>query len=119
MHEALWRRYARAWNLDGGAREAELRACLAESVSYADPKVEVEGLAAFAAYMDGFRAAFPGHGFLIRGVSLHHEHSLARWDLVDPEGRAVFPGLSFGETDGTGRFTRLRGFFGALEGLLA
>lgn len=119
MTEALWTRYARLWSLDAGARGAEMRACLAEGVSYADPKTELEGLDAFAACMDGFRAAFPGHRFAIRAVRAHHGHSLARWDLLDAEGRVVFPGLSFGQVDGEGRFLNLRGFFGGLEGLLA
>lgn len=117
--DELWRRYARIWSLDGEARDAELRACCAPAVAYADPRVELEGLEAFAACMDGFRAAFPGHGFAIRAVSAHHGHSLARWDLLDPEGRAVLPGLSHGELDAEGRFLRLRGFYGGVEALLA
>lgn len=118
MNDDLWRRYARIWSLEGPARDAELRACLDASVSYADPNISLAGLAAFAAYMDGFRASFPGHGFRIRAVTAHHGGSLARWELVDANGAIVFPGLSFGLFTEDGRFKSLHGFFGGIEALL-
>lgn len=116
--EDLWSRYARIWSLEGPARAEEILACLSESVVYADPNAELEGHAAFTAYLDGFQRSFPGHSFVIRAVSAQRADSLARWDLLDPRGGAVFPGVSFGQADGAGRFIRLRGFFGLPEGFL-
>ncbi|HTL98534.1 MAG TPA: nuclear transport factor 2 family protein [Holophagaceae bacterium] len=118
MIDDLWRRYARVWSLEGAERDAELRACLDDGVAYADPNISLAGIAPFAAYMDGFRASFPGHAFRIHAVAAHHGGSLARWDLVDSHGALVFPGLSFGLFTADGRFQKLHGFFGGLEALL-
>ena len=118
MMDGLWRRYARIWTLEGEARAREMRACLAPAVTYADPRISLAGCEAFAAYMDGFRGAFPGHAFHIRAVTAHHDGSLARWDLADADGGMVFPGLSFGRLAEDGRFLSLHGFFGGIEELL-
>lgn len=118
MIETLWRRYASTWSLEGRERQAELEACVALEVSYADPGTEIQGLAPFLAYMEAFQGGFPGHSFRIRAVEAHHGSSLARWDLLDAAGNPVMPGLSFGQVGADGRFLRLRGFFGSIEALL-
>jgi len=118
MIDGLWHRYARIWSMEGAAREAELQACLDDGVAYADPNIALAGLGPFAAYMDGFRASFPGHAFRILAVSAHHDGSLARWELTDGDGATVFPGLSFGRFTEDGRFKSLHGFFGGIEALL-
>ena len=119
MVDDLWHRYARIWSMEGPARNAELCACVDGGVTYADPNIALEGIDPFAAYMDGFRASFPGHAFRIRAVAAHHGGSLARWELVNEGGAPVFPGLSFGLFTEEGRFKSLHGFFGGIEALLS
>src|SRR5690242_14084742 len=114
MIEALWHRYARIWSLDTSRRDAEMAACLAPDVTYADPQISLSGVRPFAEYMAGFGNSFPGHAFRINAVKAHHDRSAARWDLVNAAGGTVFPGISFGVVGGDGRFLSLSGFFGGI-----
>jgi hypothetical protein len=118
MTHDLWQRYARIWSLDAADRAAEMAACLAPEVTYADPNVSLAGLDAFSQYMAGFQRSFPGHSFRIRAVRAHHGRSVARWDLVDGKGAVASPGISFAFCDDDGRFRSLHGFFGDVEELL-
>lgn len=70
----------------------------------------VAGPAALDAYMNGFAAAFPGHRFRTEGVHDHHDHSLARWAQVGPDGQAFMTGINSAVHRGNPR-TDVTGFF--------
>jgi hypothetical protein len=118
MIEELWNRYAMIWSMEGERRAAEMAACLVPDVTYTDPQVSVGGLQKFADYMDGFRRQFPGHSFRIKAVVTHHDRSLARWEMVNADGAAISPGISFAIISSDGKFVALNGFYGGIEAIL-
>ncbi|MGR9307929.1 nuclear transport factor 2 family protein [Rhizobium leguminosarum] len=111
--EALWNRYAAIWSLDADAREPEMRACLADEVTYCDPNGAIAGRAGLSAYMAGFKESMPGGRFKILSVLHHNDRSLARWALRHEDERVLQTGTSFGAIS-DGRFGAITGFFDLL-----
>ena len=107
----LWRGYAETWSAPESDRSRRLLGQVAEHVCYRDPQAEVKGLDGLSSYMGGFQSTFPGHRFEIIEVIAHHGRSLARWRLLDAEGKVAWAGTSSAVHDQTGRLLEITGFF--------
>jgi hypothetical protein len=106
-----WERYAACWSAADGERARRLVECVTEDVVYRDPNTTVESASGLAAYMDGFRQAFPADRFLIDHVDEHHGRSLARWRQVGAGGDSVQHGISSAVHDADGNLIDITGFF--------
>ena len=106
-----WRNYARCFSTSDDERQRLMAAHLSPKVIYRDPNTEVHGHEAFAAEMTRMQTAFPGHTFEVFAVDAHHNHSMARWRLLDAEGNHVTNGLSHGIHDTDGRLADITGFY--------
>ena len=111
MSVDAWRGYAQCFATSGQERQRLMTAHLSPSVVYRDPNTEVHGYEAFAAEMTRTQAVFPGHTFEILAVDAHHRHSVARWRLLDVEGKHVANGLSHAVHDADGRLADITGFY--------
>lgn len=106
----IWSHYAACWSLTPEIREEELAVCVTADVQYVDPNTITNGLSELAEYMEGFRSTSPASSFRIDTVASHHDASMARWSLLDAEGRCVGAGTSFAnEQDGL--LKNVTGFF--------
>lgn len=112
MTKELWQRYWRIWQLDAVLAATELVTCLEPTIRYSDPTAALIGYKDLADYMASFRKGYPGHGFVVKAVKDHHGMSLARWDIVDPKGRPLIPGLSFGILSTNAKFMAIAAFYG-------
>lgn len=111
----LWTRYAAIWSLPEQQRMDELKACVADDITYCDPNNAIEGRHALSHYMGGLQSSVPGGRFQIASVSNHHGRMLAHWALVGADGKQLQAGASFALAAEDGRLRNISGFF-PLEG---
>lgn len=109
--EELWHRYSAIWSAPADVRSDELAACLADAATYCDPNGLVEGREALSDYMSGFQDSAPGSTFQIKTVLGHNGRSLAKWQMIGPDGSALQDGTSFAELSADGRLKTITGFF--------
>ncbi len=109
--EALWKRYAAVWSMEGDGREAELATCLADDATYCDPNGLIDGPAELSTYMGQFQRNASGGHFQIRSVHHHHGRSIANWALHGPDGIILQTGTSFATLTDDGRLHHISGFF--------
>lgn len=106
--------YGEAWNESDGQRRLELlERAWAEGGTYTDPTSEVEGRAALAEHIEGFRQQFAGHR--IENASAadgHHGWFRFAWRMVGPDGTVGMEGFDVGQVDDDGRISSIVGFFG-------
>ena len=106
-----WRNYAKCFATTGDERQRLMTAHLSPDIVYRDPNTELRGHEAFAAEMTRMQAMFPDHTFEILAIDAHHRHSVARWRLLDPEGKHVTNGLSHAIHDTDGRLADITGYY--------
>ena len=106
-----WRNYAKCFATSGEERRQLMSAHLSPTVVYRDPSTEVHGHDAFAEEMDRMQARFPGYTFEVFAVDAHHDRSVARWRLLDPDGNHLANGMSHAIHDGDGRLADITGFY--------
>lgn len=111
MNIDFWRGYATSWTAPEQERGRLLSTYVSAEISYRDPLVEIHGREDFSQYMDAFQQNLPGHRIDILDVEVHHDRSLARWQIVDPDGNPVSPGISHAVHDDQNRFRDIAGFF--------
>lgn len=111
MHTDIWHAYASAWSAPAEQRRALLDRHLCPQITYRDPATEVHGRDALSDYMHAFQESFPEHRFAIITVAAHHGHSLAHWQLRDPDDAPIQAGISHGIHDAQHRLTDITGFF--------
>jgi hypothetical protein len=110
--EKIWNQYAACWSVVPDSREPEVAKCVTGDVRYRDQNTVTNGLSELSGYMEAFRSASPASSFRIDTVLGHHDATMARWSLVDAEGRSMATGASFaGERDGL--LANITGFFEA------
>ena len=110
--ENLWNQYAACWSADPDSRESELANCVTRDVQYQDPNTTIDGLSELSGYMEAFRSISPASSFRIETVLGHHDATMARWSLLDAEGRSIGTGASFA-SNREGLLGNITGFFDA------
>ena len=108
--------YFQAWaESDEAARRSLLEKGWAEDGTYTDPTAHVEGREALVQHIEAFKSNEELKGFRIEqstGIDLHHRSFRFGWEMKDPSGNVVTPGIDYGEFDSEGRITKIVGFFG-------
>ena len=108
--------YFQAWaESDEAARRALLEQAWADDGTYTDPSAHVEGREALVQHIGDFKSNEQFKGFRIEqstGIDIHHQSFRFGWEMKDPSGNVVTPGIDYGEFDREGRITKIVGFFG-------
>lgn len=105
-----------AWNTDDEAlRRHHLHATWNHRSHFADPWLELEGLAAMEVHVAQFRAANPGARFMVDAVDEHHCWVRFGWHLLGYNGALLLAGDSVAELDDDGRITKIVSFFERTE----
>lgn len=108
----IWNEYAACWSLAPDDRESKLAKCGTRDVQYKDANTITNGLSELSGYMEAFRSTSPASRFRIDTVLSHHDATMARWSVLDAEGRSVGTGASFASKR-DGLFGNITGFFEA------
>lgn len=112
--------YCHCWRqMDAAARAAVLARVCTEEVTYADPTVELSGLADFAAHIERTMAARSAGVTIVRTsvVDRHHDAARFGWNLVQPDGATGAPSIDVVTFAPDGRLATILGFFGPLGAL--
>jgi hypothetical protein len=108
----VWETYASAWKAeDAPAKRAALARSVAPHAAYCDPLTECLGHDALIAYMLEFHRQVPGGHFETIDFVTHHGRSIARWNMLDGNGKKMSEGTSYGEYGPNGQLTAMTGFF--------
>ena len=115
--------YFQAWNTpDEAARRAHLEAGWAENATYTDPTADVHGREALVKHIAGFlgNPAMKGYSIVrVTGIDVHHRSFRFSWEMRDPSGKTLTPGIDYGEFDDNGMITKIVGFFGPFPAMEA
>lgn len=110
-HLEIWEAYGNAWSEPIEIiRKQTLNLFLIPDCSYTDPNVEITGIDAISDYMKEFQKGFPGARFVVTDFKIHHEQSLAHWNMVDGQGDILSKGASFGMYKNE-QLIKMTGFF--------
>ncbi len=111
--------YFQAWNEPvAEKRDALLKDCWADNAEYTDPGTHAKGRAALSMEIGKFLGNEKLKGFSIvqaSNIDLHHRVFRFQWEMRDPNGNTVTPGMDYGEYDDQGRITKIVGFFGPFQ----
>jgi hypothetical protein len=109
---ATWDTYASAWKaVSTDDKAVALRASVAPSATYRDPRSEADGHAALIAAMIAFHQLVPGGHFVTTHFQAHHDRSIAHWTMHDAAGVRIGEGTSFGAYGPDGRLVEMTGFY--------
>lgn len=110
--KSLAEAYLALWNEPDPARRREmLDAGWSADARYADPMMQGESRAGIAAMIEGARAKFPGHQFVLRGTPDGHGRFIRfSWSLAPESGAAVASGTDVVRIDDQDRITEVIGF---------
>lgn len=107
-----WESYAKSWKAETTAEKRALFELSLEPDSvYQDPIQRAEGWDELLSYMQQFHQQIPGGSFRTVEFFAHHGQSMARWEMLDGEGKVVGTGSSHGTYAASGRLARMTGFF--------
>jgi hypothetical protein len=112
-------RYCEAWSLkDPAQRSSALTSVWADEGLYCDPTVRTVGASALLDHIAAVLARRPDSR-VVRTSVLDHHHDVARfaWTAIAEDGTILRlrQGIDFAMFDGSGRITRIIGFFGSLS----
>ena len=108
---AIWEIYRSSWHNDNAEKRSnDLRHITTEDFQYRDPNVELSGFDQLSDYMSEFQKEFVGASFTISGFQLHHDTSMAHWNMVNAENEVVGIGTSFATYE-KGKLKQVTGFF--------
>ena len=107
-----WETYAASWKAETPAEKQRLfEQSLSTDCRYTDPLTQTRGYSPLLDYMREFQRQIPGGHFITKRFIVHHDRSIAFWDMCDETGTVIGDGVSYGEYDATSKLTRVTGFF--------
>ncbi len=111
LHLEIWEKYGASWSEPNEKiRKENLQEQLVSTCKYTDPNVDILGIDKLSDYMGEFQNAFPGAKFVVTDFKIHHDQSLAHWNMVDGDGNILSKGASFGMYK-DGQLTKMTRFF--------
>lgn len=116
MIKKQWKLYAETWSLPEEERLSRLKQLITADVTYTDPTISLADPEALSNYMGKFQIDMPGGRFVITEAYKHHGQSLAYWQMLDGEGKAMMNGTSHAHLSDEGKFQSLTGFFRTANG---
>jgi hypothetical protein len=104
--------YQDAWaDIAHADRERLIRSSVAEEAIFTSPNIEGQGIENLLNHIEDFQGKFPGAYFRANSVLEQHGQLLAEWTMFSKDGTEFLTAHSYARFDGTGRFTRLAGFW--------
>jgi hypothetical protein len=112
--------YCKAWGKsDHELRRSMLDSVMESSARYTDPKVDFISVAELSNYIGQVHSKWPGATIVRTSVvDVHHNVARFAWQLVLADGAVPIEGLDFVEFS-TRKISRITGFFGPMQPLLA
>ncbi len=107
----IWEAYSASWSEPNEIiRKEMLQKLLIPYCNYTDSNVDVWEVGNLSDYMSEFQKGFPGAKFVVTDFKVHHDQSLAHWNMVDVNGNILNQGASFGMYKDR-QLTKMIGFF--------
>jgi hypothetical protein len=107
----IWQAYGASWSEPNEKKRKEtLQKQLILTCNYTDPNVDILGIDNLSDYMGEFQKGFPEAKFVLTDFKVHHDQSLAHWNMVDGNGNILSKGTSFGIYK-DGQLIKMTGFF--------
>lgn len=92
----IWEVYRACWSeATTTTRVNKLQQIIAEDFEFYDPNIELDNYQKLSDYMAQFQKEFPGCAFTITDFIIHHDRSLAHWDMVGPDNQVLGKGSDF------------------------
>lgn len=92
----LWETYRACWSEANTAnRENTLQQIIAEYFEFYDPNIDLGSSQKLSDYMAQFQKEFSDCIFTITDFMIHHDRSLAHWDMVNSDNEVVGNGSDF------------------------
>ena len=92
----IWEAYRACWSEAITAnRVNKLRQIIAEDFEFYDPNIELDSYQKLSDYMGQFQKEFQGCAFTITDLIIHHNRSLAHWNMISPDNEVVGTGSDF------------------------
>ena len=110
--EKTWEAYVASWKASAPEDKQRLfEQALSRDCCYTDPLTQVNGWASLMNYMAEFHRQIPGGHFVTKRFIVHHDRSVAYWEMCNAAGEVLGDGVSFGEYNETGKLKAMTGFF--------
>jgi hypothetical protein len=107
-----WEAYTSAWRPENAAQRRSLFAqTLDADCEYRDPTVFAVGWDALDGYMQDFHRQVPGGHFVTTWFVVHHERSVAKWEMRGADASVLGHGVSYAEYTVDGKLRVMNGFF--------
>lgn len=92
----IWETYRACWSEANTAnRENKLQQIIAEDFEFYDPNIDLDSSQKLSDYMAQFQKEFSDCTFTITDFIIHHNRSLAHWDMVNSDNEVVGKGSDF------------------------
>lgn len=109
----IWETYRSCWSEnDSQKRTNRLDEIMTQDFEYRDPNVELNGHTQLSEYMEQFQKEFKGASFTITDFMIHHNRSMAKWNMINEQNEVVGNGVDFAQYE-NGRLKQITGFFEA------
>lgn len=92
----IWETYRACWSeAITDNRVNKLQQIIAEDFEFYDPNIELNSYQKLSDYMGQFQKEFLGCTFTITDFIIHHDRSLAHWEMISPDNEVVGNGSDF------------------------
>ncbi len=109
----VWETYRSCWNnSDSQRRTDRLNEIMTQDFEYRDPNIELKGHAQLSEYMEQFQSEFKGASFVVTDFKIHHNRSMAKWNMINEQNEVVGNGVDFAQYE-DGKLNQINGFFEA------
>ena len=107
----LWEIYRSCWNnSDTQKRTNLLDEIMTQDFEYRDTNIELKGHIQLSEYMEQFQREFKEASFVITDFKIHHNRSMAMWNMIDGQKEVVGNGVDFAQYE-NGKLKQITGFF--------
>ena len=107
----IWEVYRASWNNENQVdRKLGLGQIMTDDFEYCDPNIKLKGSDRLSDYMDKFQKEFFGASFIVTDFHLHHDRSLAHWNMVNSKNEVIAKGIDFAQYQ-DGVLKHITGFF--------
>ncbi len=107
----IWETYGNCWSDNNTEqRTCRLSEIISDDFEYQDPNVELKGLRELSDYMEQFQNEFKGASFAITDFNIHHDRSMANWNMLNKKNEIVGNGTDFAQYK-NGKLQQITSFF--------
>ena len=107
-----WETYTASWAaLTLEEKRSLFEQSLTQECEYSDPNTQRKGWDELSAYMLDFHTQIPNGSFVTRYFKAHNFQSIAKWDMLDHNGKILGDGISYGRYNEAGKLIAMTGFY--------